>query len=631
MAATRRIAALLLVFLMSWVSAPAAAEVKPQKGWLGLQSANFYVIGDAGEGTLRQVTRQLEQFREAFGILFPKAVLNSPTPTTVIVFRSNKAFLPFKPLYQGKPMEHVAGYFMAGDSVNYITMTSEGGPSLDVIYHEYVHMLVNNTLTGVPAWFNEGLAEFYRTFAVESGRNAYLGRIITPHVLLLREQFIPLATLATVDRSSPLYNESNRASIFYAESWALVHYLVLGQNQKYASKVAGLVGALVDGMPFERACTERLGIPVAMLERELRNYVQREAFVSQRATFTERIGKVDGLTGTPIAEANAHAVLGDLLRRMGRTSESQAELDLALTLDPDCSAAHTSLGLLLVSQDQPGPAREHLKRGVDAPGATYLTFYHYAWSIRRMAESAGGESDADRAAIESALARTIALNPTFAEAYAQLSWYRSRRPETAKDALDLITKALELSPGREEYALNLAFLLSNREDFANAKGIAAHLARQAKDEGVRASAQQLLDRITDFQRRKAEWAAGGAGRDDAAGPVGGSSSGAAGFRPAFRTLKPGETRAFGKLIAIACTRAAIVVTVDIEGAPLKARAAKFEDVEFVSFRKELSGQIGCGARKDQDPVMVVYRPEAGGDSAGILVSIEFVPLDFRPR
>jgi hypothetical protein len=74
-----------------------------------------------------------------------------------------------------------------------------------------------------------------------------------------------------------------------------------------------------------------------------------------------------------------------------------------------------------------------------------------------------------------------------------------------------------------------------------------------------------------------------------------------------------------------------VVTVDIEGAPLKARAAKFEDVEFVSFRKELSGQIGCGARKDQDPVMVVYRPEAGGDSAGILVSIEFVPLDFRPR
>ena len=121
---------------------------------------NFRVIGDVGAGDLRQVTKRLEQFREAIGILFPKAALSTSTPTTVLVFKSHKSYEPLKPLYNGKIRQDIAGYFQATRAVNYVTFTvADGLDQLGIIYHEYVHLIVNNTVDNVPLWFNEGLAE----------------------------------------------------------------------------------------------------------------------------------------------------------------------------------------------------------------------------------------------------------------------------------------------------------------------------------------------------------------------------------------------------------------------------------------------------------------------------------------
>jgi hypothetical protein len=75
----------------------APTAVSPQKNWLQLTTPNFRVIGGAGEGALRRVASRLEQFREALGLLFPKAVLVSSVPTTVIVFRGAKEYEPFTP------------------------------------------------------------------------------------------------------------------------------------------------------------------------------------------------------------------------------------------------------------------------------------------------------------------------------------------------------------------------------------------------------------------------------------------------------------------------------------------------------------------------------------------------------
>ena len=57
---------------------------------------------------------RLEQFREGFSQIFsqifPSSIIDSSIPITVIVFKNDQGYKPFKPIYQGKPAE-VSGHF----------------------------------------------------------------------------------------------------------------------------------------------------------------------------------------------------------------------------------------------------------------------------------------------------------------------------------------------------------------------------------------------------------------------------------------------------------------------------------------------------------------------------------------
>ena len=208
---------------------PAQTTVWAKDNWVSVRSKNFFLVGNASEKEIRQVATRLEQFREVFSRLFTRTNLTSPVPTTVIVFKTDKSYAPFK------PNPNLAGYFQPGPDVNYITLTTEareGGQSpFNIIFHEYTHLLVNNNSGNVPIWFNEGLAEYYSSVTVTDDQKFELGRPISNHVYLLREKkMLPLKTLFQVDHKSPYYNERDKQSVFYAQSWALMHYLILGKN-----------------------------------------------------------------------------------------------------------------------------------------------------------------------------------------------------------------------------------------------------------------------------------------------------------------------------------------------------------------------------------------------------------------
>ncbi|HEX8723719.1 MAG TPA: DUF1570 domain-containing protein, partial [Pyrinomonadaceae bacterium] len=212
----------------------AAQAAAAKDTWTSVRSQNFFLVGNAPEKEIRQVATRLEQFREVFTRLFPGVTFNTPVPTTVVVFKSDSSYKPFKPVADGKTVA-VAGYFQPGEDVNYITLTTERGAEspFSTIYHEYVHLLVENSLGrgAVPAWFNEGLAEYYSTFAVEDDRKVHLGLLIDHHIYRLREQkLMPLAQLFAVTQYSLDRNKHETRGLFYAEAWALMHYLILGND-----------------------------------------------------------------------------------------------------------------------------------------------------------------------------------------------------------------------------------------------------------------------------------------------------------------------------------------------------------------------------------------------------------------
>ncbi|HYO90088.1 MAG TPA: DUF1570 domain-containing protein, partial [Pyrinomonadaceae bacterium] len=340
----KRHATVLVILLTLLISAAPAVSAK--ETWTSVRSKNFHLIGNASEKEIREVATKLEQFRDVASRLLSKANFNSPVPTKVVVFKNGSSYKPYKPLYQGKPA-NVSGYFQPGRDVNYITLTIEQADDnpYDIIFHEYVHLLVANNLTSTPLWFNEGLAEYYSTFEVTDGdKKAWVGKPKGYHVRLLREQkLLPLQTFFGVDHDSPLYNERNKQSIFYAQSWALIHYLLLGNEGKRAPQLNRFIDLVSGGAALEAAFQQAFQMDFATLEKELKKYVQRDTYPVTIATFSKKLEFDAEMQSSTMTEAEALASLGDLLLHINRLEDAEARLQQSIALDPKLSAAQASL------------------------------------------------------------------------------------------------------------------------------------------------------------------------------------------------------------------------------------------------------------------------------------------------
>src|SRR5437762_329034 len=401
----RRFAVITLSAVLLCLVAPLTAAAKDT--WTSVRSKNFFLVGNASEKEMRQVATRLEQFRDVFTRLFSGARFTSPVPTTVIVFKSMGSYKPFNP-------GNNDGYFQKGEDVNYITLTTEQSQNpFSVIYHEYVHLLVDNTSGNVPVWFNEGLAEYYSAFNIEEDRKVHLGELIPYHLETLREgKLYPLRSLFAVDHYSPEYNEGSKRGMFYAESWALVHYLILGNGGQRLPQ------------------------------------------------------------------------LGDLLLHTNQLKEAEARLQQALTLDPKLTMAQASLGIVRMRQSRFDEATGALQEAVKANSNNYLTHYYYAFVLSREEMDSANmvrEYAPDAAAtMRAELQKAIQLKPDFPGSYSLLAFVNMVTGEHLDESIELLKRALALSPGKQDLSLQLAQIYLREQKFDLARQTLEPL-RNSKD------------------------------------------------------------------------------------------------------------------------------------------------------
>lgn len=645
----------LLGALLGNTSVPARTV---KDSWTRVQSSNFQLVGNAGEKEIRKVGTKLEQFREALRRVIPNAKFSTPVPSTVIVFKSDDSFKPYKPLYQGKAA-YVGGYFQPGEDVNYIALSTAVGAESPyrIIFHEYAHLLINNHIQNVPVWFNEGLAEYYSTFEVADDRKVQLGRVISSHVYLLREKWLPLRDLFAVDHASPLYNERNKQSIFYAESWALVHYLLLGKQGQRQPQLGVFLSKLEAGTAPEAAFQQAFGIDLGSFEKELRAYVNRSNYPIHVFTFGEKLEFDASMQAAPLSEAEAKAYLGDLLLHTNRLADGERHLREALTLDANLAQAHASLGMTLMRQKQSDAARESLERAVSLNSSNYLAHYYYAFALSQQAHGAGGlvtsfpQKDAERMRAE--LRKAIELRPDFPESYHLLAFINVVTGEQLDEAASLLVRALKLSPGREQYRTMLAQVYLRGEDPQNARRVLEPLARAAADEQQRSYAQGLLKQVESLEAYQAN--ARAARETSRPGLLTRAESSMAPQSPAEEADQPavdqeavrkrveqdtlrevlrrpaaGEQQFQGVLTRIECRPRDVLLTFQVEARVIKLTSRKFEDVDFTTYTTETSGEISCGPRKLANHVVVIYQPPPAARTQvdGEVISVSLVPKDF---
>jgi tetratricopeptide (TPR) repeat protein len=621
------IAACLAVVLSAsyGLTRPAAAASK----WTRLRTANVVLIGEGGDRPLRQVAERLEQFREVFGRLFPSTRKAMPAPIVVYVFPSVKAYQPFMPLFDGKRVD-VAGYFQATPGAYYITLDGQAsGRGFPVIFHEYVHLLTGNALADVPVWFNEGLAEYYETYEMY-GREARLGKVNEHHVHSLRERFIPLAELLAITHQSPMYNEGDRRGIFYAESWALVHYLLIG-NPERSGQLATFLQKYADGMPTPTAVKEAFGVTEAQLEKELRQYVQQSLYRSMRYTFPDKVAVDKDWQIDQLSEADGETALAELLLALRRHDDAKARVEAVLQTAPEHARALAVLARVRSANGQPDEALALVDRAIAAAPADYLPSYYKALVLLRP-ESATTQSvsaDAARAALPH-LHRATTLAPSLADAHGLAGW-ASLLAGSFVDAKASAGAAFTLSP-RHEYALLHASARVHLLDLGARAALTALVERGSED-WIRKEALSLITRLNSIGRAAPSLAPGASGTDRPAadGATETAAAAASRLRPVFRPLAPGEVREIGQFEGVDCPpRAALVFRVKTPERVMRLTTTAFDKVEFLTYRPDPPGSVGCGARKAPERVYFTYRPGTTTGLDGAVVAIELLPDDYQP-
>ena len=625
------------------------SKASARDNWISVRTTNFFLVGNASEKEIRQVATRLEQFRKVFTMIFPKMNFTSPVPTTVIVFKSDNSYKPFK------DNPNVAGYFQAGHDVNYITLTVErysNDNPFAVIFHEYTHLLINNTLgESVPAWFNEGLAEFYSTFDVtDNNRKVLLGDLVRNHVAYLREnKLIPLRTLFAVDHNSPYYNEGNKMNIFYAESWLLVHFLIQANNKKRVPEMAEFLNLLRSNVPVDDAFQKAFQMNVDAFEKEFRAYVDSHSYTATQITFENRLDFESEMQSAPLSEAEAEAYLGDLLLHIHHIDDAETHLLQALKLTPDLPMAEASLGMVRVRQGKTEEARQYLQKAAAANSKNYLVHYYYAMALGGMKMSGfqiiTGFTTETAEAMRAELKKAIELKPDFPESYTLLALVNTLRDEEIDESIDLLKRGLTFSRADPRVSFMLAQLYERKQDFAAARMLLQPVVQNSPDQQMRQEARALLDNIIRIEEQMAKFKAmekEAAAHGQSLEPivttrVEAGSEVTPSTPPDLNTLlsdalrKPnqGETRVQGVLTAIECSTKGIIFQVRAGDRVLRLHTDNFEKMNIAAFTSEVSGEIRCGPRKPENPIVATYVAANGKQKLdGEAVSLEFVPKDF---
>lgn len=577
--------------------------------WVELHSPNFSVVTDAGEKRGREVAQRFEQMRAVFGSLILHEQVNIAVPLQVIAFRNQGEFRQFAPLWHGKPIR-LAGLFQMGEDRNFILLDLSTENPYQTVFHEYAHLLLNGNYPPTQPWFDEGFAEYYASIAIQGNKVEIGGAPAGELEILEQSRLLPVLQLFSVRHDSPTYNENgDHRSLFYAESWLVVHYLfdhkLLGDTGKYFDLVENQHVAIPD------AIQQAFGMPPKDFDRTIGGYYR-----GQFQSYTWPAPEIDAenYKSEKLSALKSEAILADAhLHMADYRDKAIQEFQQILSQDADNAAAHRGLGYAYLYRQDFARAAEEFKQAERLDQSDPRVFYYSALlSYRRAMAARQTPSNLGEMATE--LHQSLRLDPNNADAYGLLGVVELEQGSPSLAAKSLLT-ALRIKPREEHYMLDYANALAGEHKMDDAKAIWARLQTSDDPEIAHLAGQNLSQSLVSEEDRPLPMP--DEEKDDqqqAPEPA----------RPAVATAKEKapepkpDTRPIqflkGKLLAVDCSDAPAAVLTLQSGAKIwHMRTADSGKLVLIG-----AGSFSCSWKNEQ--VAVNYRD--AGKGAGDLVSVE---------
>lgn len=641
---------------------PAPAFTKDEPKWLEVHTAHFSVLTDAGEKRGREVALRMEQMRTTFGELLQKDKLKMSVPVTVVALKSDKQYGLVAPAKQSL----AGGFYVPGYDRVYIVLNLFEDQPWRSIAHSLGHYFLTYNYPPVEGWFDEGLAEYFGSVQIDKQVNIggdpelapewhediFDNMVRDPNTpqsltqLVSSPVWISLPDLFTMKHDSSGVHEGSHNTLYYAQSWIVVHYLL---NKKRMPEVGTYFNLVMNQkMPPDKAIVQAFDMTPAQMEESVKSYfnslgnlgialdqskkpIADPGEIPQPDHFNVPFDADDvGASVTAVPEQDANAVIGDVMARIPE-HRGQALHDLQqLTMGPkDNEPARRGLARDQLQQKLFDQAAEELDKAGDLdPRDPWILYYRSVLKYRK-AQAAGQEMKGIANMMQD-LRSVLDWYPDLADAYNMLGMARVEGGGI-NSALDAQKQAIALAPRNVEYLFNLGQIYVAAKKWDQAREVFARVKEGSDRQAAAAAKRQLEDLATLQKYGVPPQHAGDAGTPTGAASAPSVIAQGAGkastsatddddedSRPKPKPPKPGSTGPVlflkGKIVQSDCSKPPEAAVTFLSGmATYTLHIADYKSVPIIG-----EDQFSCDWRNQL--AAVNYR--ATGKLAGEVVSIE---------
>src|SRR5215470_18033712 len=323
---------------------PTVCRAADEPHWNEYHSEHFSVFSNAGDKKGREVALRFEQMRAVLGQLLMRKKLNMPVPLTIFVLKDDQQFYKMAPLRNGQPIT-APGFFVPGEDHQFIVLNGFEEESWRAVAHQFAHLFLNYNYPITQPWFDEGFAEYFSSIRpdnkqVEMGSDPELALAYTQDTLGNQSEvrnppksltellkgwvWLSVPDLFTMAHDTSNYQEGPHRTLFYAQSWMVMHYLLNKEKLEATGKYFDLVQN--QKVPVDDAIQQAYGMSVAQFDKAVKDYFHSLAPLFQDQDAAQQPGAMNNrpelfhfaapmgpdevaITVRPVSETDARAQL----------------------------------------------------------------------------------------------------------------------------------------------------------------------------------------------------------------------------------------------------------------------------------------------------------------------------------
>ena len=510
------------------VSSSRLAVAGDEPKWVEVHSTHFFVLTDAGDKRGREVALRVEQMRAVFAQLLMKEKLKMSVPVTVVALKSDKQYAAVAPGRQSA----AAGFYVPGADRVYIVLNLYEPEPWRAVAHSLAHYFLNCNYPPAQGWFDEGMAEYFGAIEI-GGRGVDIGgdpelmpewhedafeevrrdpnkpQSLTQ--LLSSPVWLSMTDLFTMKHDGSGVREGTHNTLYYAQSWMVVHYLINKERMPQVGTYFDLV--LNQNVPVDKAMVQAFDLSPAQMEDAVKAYFKSLSglgialdqskkpivdpmSIPQPIHFNVPFDADDlGLAVNSTPDTEARAAIGDIMARVPEHhDEAIHDLQQLVAAPKDNEPAHRALAWDHIQRKQFDAAADELEKASDLNARDPWVWFYRSVLKYRQAQATRQEVQGLANMMQDLRAVTD-WYPEMADAYNMLGMARVEGGGI-NSALEAQRQAIALAPRNLEYQFNLGQIYVAGKKWDQAREIFSRLKASDDPRAASAARQQLNDLAT---------------------------------------------------------------------------------------------------------------------------------------